>query len=61
MRVFEEYYPEVALNEVEWGWEVPAKIYEASFDNGEVDFEVEITVIGHLLLRSCLRIENQRS
>lgn len=50
LRVFKEYYPEVALSEVEWGWEVPAKIYEASFDNGEVDFEVEITVTGHLLL-----------
>ncbi|BDS14982.1 hypothetical protein [Aureispira anguillae] len=50
LRVFKEYYPEVSLSEVEWGWEVPAKIYEASFDNGEVDFEVEITVTGHLLL-----------
>ncbi|MGH1338461.1 MAG: hypothetical protein ACRBFS_20265 [Aureispira sp.] len=50
LRVFKEYYPEVSLSDVEWGWEVPAKIYEASFDNGEVDFEVEITVTGHLLL-----------
>lgn len=50
LRVFKEYYPEISLSEVEWGWEVPAKIYEASFDNGEVDFEVEITVTGHLLL-----------
>ncbi|MDC0231286.1 hypothetical protein OAK19_04910, partial [Aureispira] len=31
-------------------WEVPAKIYEASFDNGAVEFEVEITVTGHVLL-----------
>ncbi len=50
LRVFKEYYPDVSLSEVEWGWEIPAKIYEASFDNGEVDFEVEITVTGHLLL-----------
>lgn len=50
LRVFKEFYPEVSLSEVEWGWEVPAKIYEASFNNGEVDFEVEITVTGHLLL-----------
>lgn len=50
LRVFKEYYPDVSLGDVEWGWEVPAKIYEASFDNGEVDFEVEITVTGHLLL-----------
>lgn len=50
LRVFKEYYPEVSMSEVEWGWEVPAKIYEASFDNGEVEFEVEITVTGHLLL-----------
>jgi hypothetical protein len=50
LRIFKEYYPEVSLSDVEWGWEVPAKIYEASFDNGEVDFEVEITITGHLLL-----------
>jgi hypothetical protein len=50
IRVFKEYYPDVSMSEVEWGWEVPAKIYEASFDNGEVEFEVEITVTGHLLL-----------
>lgn len=50
LRVFKEYYPDVNLSDVEWGWEVPAKIYEASFDNGEVDFEVEITVTGHVLL-----------
>lgn len=50
LRVFKEYYPDVSMSDVEWGWEVPAKIYEASFGNGEVDFEVEITVTGHLLL-----------
>ena len=50
LRVFKEYYPDVDLKDVKWGWEVPAKIYEASFDNGEVDFEVEITVTGHVLL-----------
>ena len=50
LRVFKEYYPDVNLNDVEWGWEVPAKIYEASFDNGEVEFEVAITVTGHVLL-----------
>jgi hypothetical protein len=50
LRVFKEYYPDVSLSDVEWGWEVPAKIYEASFDNGEVEFEVEITVTGHVLL-----------
>ncbi len=50
LRVFKDYYPDIALDEVDWGWEVPAKIYEASFSNGEVDFEVEITVTGQLLL-----------
>jgi hypothetical protein len=50
LRTFKEYYPDVPLNVVEWGWEVPAKIYEATFENGEVDYEVEITVTGHLLL-----------
>jgi len=50
LRTFKEYYPDVPLSVVEWGWEVPAKIYEASFENGEVDYEVEITVTGHLLL-----------
>lgn len=50
LRVFKDYYPDVLMSEVEWGWEVPAKIYEASFSNGEVEFEVEITVTGHLLL-----------
>lgn len=50
LRVFKEYYPDVSLDEVDWGWEVPAKIYEASFSNGEVEFEVEITVTGQLLL-----------
>lgn len=50
LRVFKDYYPDVALEDVNWGWEVPAKIYEASFTNGEVDFEVEITATGQLLL-----------
>lgn len=50
LRVFKEYYPDVALNEVEWSWEIPGKIYEAAFEQYEVDYEVEITVTGHLLL-----------
>lgn len=50
LRVFKDYYPDVSLDQVDWGWEVPAKIYEAAFSNGEVDFEVEITVTGQLLL-----------
>lgn len=49
LRVFKEYYPDINLSDVEWGWEVPAKIYEASFDNGSVELEVEITVTGHVL------------
>jgi len=49
LRVFKEYYPDINLADVEWGWEVPAKIYEASFENGTVELEVEITVTGHVL------------
>ena len=50
LRVLKEYYPDVKLNEVEWSWEVPGKIYEAEFEQYDVDYEVEITVTGHLLL-----------
>ena len=31
LRVFKESYPDVSQSDVEWAWEVPAKIYEASF------------------------------
>lgn len=50
LRVFKEYYPDVALSNVEWSWEIPGKIYGAEFEQYEVDYEVEITVTGHLLL-----------
>lgn len=50
LRVFKEYYPDVSLQEVAWSWEIPGKIYEAEFQQYEVDYEVEITVTGHLLL-----------
>lgn len=50
LRVFKDYYPDVELSSVEWSWEVPGKIYEADFSNAEADYEVEITVTGHLLL-----------
>ncbi len=50
LRVLKNYYPAVELQEVEWSWEVPGKIYEAEFELDEVNYEVEITVTGHLLL-----------
>ena len=50
LRVLRDYYPDVKLNEVEWSWEIPGKIYEAEFEQYDVSYEVEITVTGHLLL-----------
>jgi len=50
LRVFKSLYPEIAVQDVEWSWEVPGKIYEAEFSLGDQEFEVEITVTGHHLL-----------
>jgi len=50
LRVFKEYYPDADLGKVEWSWEIPGKIYEAEFEQYDVEYEVEITVTGHLLL-----------
>lgn len=47
---FKDFFPDVDLSEVTWSWEVPYKIYEAEFEYGETEYEVEITVTGHLLL-----------
>lgn len=46
---FKDYFPNVDLAEVEWSWEVPYKIYEAEFDLEDKEYEVEITVTGHLI------------
>lgn len=50
LRVFKKAFPQVNLADVEWSWEIPAKIYEADFELDGTEYEVEITVTGHLLL-----------
>jgi hypothetical protein len=45
-----ELFPEVKPKEIEWGWEIPHKIYEAEFMLDGISHEVEITVSGHHLL-----------
>ncbi len=47
---FKKHYPTIDLEEVEWSWEVPGKIYEAEFDLDGQEYEVEITITGHWLL-----------
>ncbi len=47
---FKDAFPNIDIAAVEWSWEVPYKIYEASFEYEDNDYEVEITVTGHLLL-----------
>ncbi|NJL13478.1 MAG: hypothetical protein HC913_11055 [Microscillaceae bacterium] len=47
---FKDYFPDLDLAQVEWSWEVPYKIYEAEFEMDDREYEVEITVTGHLLL-----------
>jgi len=50
IRVFKDAYPDIHMDEVEWSWEVPGKVYEAEFESDEKSYEVEITVTGHHLL-----------
>ncbi len=50
LRVFKQLYPQVPTTDVIWKWEVPGKIYEASFSLEKETYEVEITVTGHHLL-----------
>lgn len=50
LRVFKQLFPQVNTAEITWKWEVPGKIYEASFTLESESYEVEITVTGHHLL-----------
>jgi uncharacterized membrane protein YkoI len=50
LRVFKQLYPQLNPAEIAWKWEVPGKIYEASFESEGAHYEVEITVTGHHLL-----------
>lgn len=47
---FKDAFPNIDIATVEWAWEVPYKIYEASFEYEDREYEVEITITGHLLL-----------
>jgi hypothetical protein len=49
-KLLTELFPEVKPKEIEWGWEIPHKIYEAEFMLDGISHEVEITVTGHHLL-----------
>lgn len=50
LRTFKQLYPAVSLQNVEWSWEVPGKIYEAEFELDGKEVEVEIMVTGQHLL-----------
>lgn len=50
LRAFKKVFPKVDVSRVSWSWEVPHKIYEASFEQDGFSYEVEITVTGHHLL-----------
>lgn len=50
IRVLKAHFPDLEMTEVEWSWEVYNKIYEAEFEQDGDDYEVEITITGHLLL-----------
>lgn len=50
LRSFKKVFPKIETSLVSWSWEVPHKIYEASFEQQGISYEVEITVTGHHLL-----------
>lgn len=50
LRALKAAFPEIDLSTVEWSWEYYNKIYEASFELDDMEYEVEITVTGHHLL-----------
>lgn len=50
LRTFKYMFPDVDINDVEWEWEVPFKIYEAEFKYQNLEHEVEILVTGDPLL-----------